>query len=364
MLQVPGERLRRVLPARAAAWWYNGHPDAFTAAGGHESVHDVIADALRGGGGGGCDTATVVGAGNVALDLARMLISSPHALAATDTAPRALEALRDSVVRRVVMLVRRGPAAAAFTPKELREVLGMEGVAVCIDPTQTDDALLTDADRKNLKASRPKRRVYDLLCKKASEGPRAGAHDRQLELRFFTAPTAFVEEGERGAYGDGGLARVACEARGPGGESGEIDRVALALKSIGQHGLPVEGAPFDEAAGVIPNDGLGRVRGEAGLYVAGWLKRGASGIIGTNLVCAANTAACVQEDMASGLLQVKDTKEDPSEVLQTAGAASGGAVSWAGWESIDAEEMRIGAAEGRPRAKMTCTAALLAAAAE
>ena len=398
---VPGDNLPRVLPARAAAWWYNGHPDAAL------DHHAMLARAVAGECGG--DTAVVVGAGNVALDLgesvsashpsyararrapraaceraaltppctctptnahpakARLLLCPPELLHGTDCAPAALAALKASKLRKVTLLVRRGPAAAAFTPKELREVLGMDGIRVSIDGAQTADTLLTDGDREAMVTLRPRRRVYDLLCK-AAEAAGDSSAARELEMRFFTSPSAFVAGADRS---DGGVARVECQARGETGVTDAIDDVALVLTSIGQRGVPMEGAPFDHERGVVPNDGMGRVVAAPGstdavpgLYVVGWLKRGANGIVGTNLVCAGNTVACIEDDIARGTLVPKGSATDPADVIRSAAEASSTrSVSWAGWEAIDAEERRLGEADGRPRHKLTDVKHLLSAAA-
>ncbi|CAI7872372.1 unnamed protein product, partial [Closterium sp. NIES-53] len=321
-LNVPGEHLRGVFSAREFVWWYNGHPD----------YANLPVDLTS------TDTAVVIGQGNVALDVARVLLRRPCELQPTDIAEHALEALASSQVRLVHMVGRRGPVQAACTAKEVREVLKLDGIQVML---RQEDFALTPMDESELKASRSHRRVFDLLCKAAapfastpatrpSPSPTViGSSDRrELDFVFFRSPVAVLPgvgkaTGEGLATGGGKRADGKGEAEervgairmeknvltgdfrdGPRravgtGETSDLP-CGLVFKSIGYRSLPIAGLPFNQRSGTVPNE-LGRVlqasgsepvseaRYEPGLYVVGWLKRGPTGIIGTNLIDAEET---------------------------------------------------------------------------
>jgi adrenodoxin-NADP+ reductase len=335
-LRVPGEALAGSFSARQFVEWYNAHPEAAQPRG---------LD-LRAG-----DTAVVFGLGNVALDCARILLRSPDELARTDIAAHALAALRGSAIRRVVLVGRRGPAQTACTPKELRELLSLPGVRVSAPPEQL---ALQPEDAQELSSSRVRRRAVEELLK-ATSRPH-GAFDRELEFRFLRSPAALLPSSDGARVGAVRLevnalqgAAGARVARG----TGVLEELpaALVLSSIGYRSVPTPGAPFDAASGTVPHE-RGAVRSAGpGLYVAGWVKRGPSGIIGTNLVCAEETVATLAEDAAAGRLLAPDAPCGVDVLARMAEAAGGRPVTLGGWLRIDAAERAAGAAAGKPREK-------------
>jgi ferredoxin--NADP+ reductase len=275
----------------------------------------------------------VVGNGNVALDVARVLTADPAALARTDIADLPLATLRGSRVREVVVLGRRGPAQAAFT---LPELVGLAGL--------TDVDVRVDLQGTGLDLSTPKGR---LLAELASRPERPDV--RRIVLRFATAPVRVLGtdavtglEVERTRLTDAGGRVVAVGT----GET-EVLEAQMVLRSVGYRATPVDGLPFDEATGTVPND---RGRVAPGTYVAGWVKRGPTGFIGTNKSCAEETVAAFLDDLASGALPA------PRGSRAEVDAWLDDVVPWSlgldGWRALDAEERRRGAAQGRPRVKL------------
>jgi ferredoxin--NADP+ reductase len=341
---IPGEDLRNSLSATDFVAWYNAHPEHV-----HLDVDLSVTDAV------------VVGNGNVAVDVARILVTDPDELAKTDIADHALERLRASRVRTVTMLGRRGPAQAAFTPKEVRELGELTGVTLVVDPR---DLVLDGMSRELL--DEDGERVMHALESVAGRTPAEG--DRVLRLRFLTSPTAL--------QGDGVVAQVetvrnelveqdgAMRPRATD-DTGAIP-AGLVLRAVGYRGIPVPGYPFDDRAAVVPN-ALGRIvdpgTGEPipGRYVAGWIKRGPQGVIGTNKGDAKETIAALVEDLEAGRL--------PEPPQPTAAAADArvrervaDVVTWADWCAIDQAECAAGAPDGRPRRKFATIADLRAAA--
>jgi ferredoxin/flavodoxin---NADP+ reductase len=337
-LGIPGEDRPGSHPATRFVAWYNGHPDA------HEDAFDLATD-----------RAVVVGNGNVAVDVARMLVLDPDELAVTDTADHALDAFGGAGVREVVLLGRRGPAQAAFTTPELRELGELRRADVVVDPADLegiDEEGLDTGTRRNL----------EVLRGYAARAPREDASHR-IVLRFLRSPVAVLGEGEDGRVT--GL-RVAVNRLEDGRAvaTGEEEELAcgLVLRAVGYRGRPVAGVPFDERAGRIPND-EGRVLGEGGAvlpgeYVVGWCKRGPTGVIGTNKKDAAQTVARIKEDAEAGRLA---EPAEPAEEAWLAGRAPD-AVTWSGWQAIDAAERAAGEPAGRPRVKLVRLADLLSAA--
>lgn len=295
-LDLPGSGLPQSVTATDVVAWYNGHPD---------HVEPPLAlDAER---------VVVVGNGNVALDVARVLTADPEALAQTDIADHALAALRTSAVREVVVLGRRGPEHAAFTLPELIGLSALGAVDVVVDSP--------------VAVTSEKTRILADLAQRSPQG-----HDRRIVLRFGTTPVEVL--------GDDRVRGVRAE------RSGERENLAAGavVAAIGYRARPVAGLPFDEHAGRVPSDG-GRV--EPGVYVAGWVKRGPRGFIGTNRSCAEETAARIFEDVDGGRLAPPTTARPTAPVDLT------------GWRAIDARERGAGAPYGRPRVKITDRAALL-----
>jgi ferredoxin--NADP+ reductase len=334
-LGIPGEDLPGCHPATEFVAWYNGHPDHA------DGSYDLSPE-----------RAVVVGNGNVAIDVARMLVLDPRELAVTDTADHALEAFAESGIRQVTVLGRRGPVQAAFTTSELRELGELTRADVVVRPDDAAPDALSAAWLAGPDADGTAKRNVELLGKYAAREP--AGHDHRVELRFLRSPVEIVGEGRvEGlrvavnrieAAEDGRLRAV------PTGEEETIP-CGLVIRSIGYLGAALPGVPFDERRGVIENAG-GRVTaaGEhlVGEYAAGWIKRGPSGVIGTNKKCAADTVARVAEDRDAGRLADPD-REPTAEWLASLGPAS---VEWAGWEAIDRREVARGEPEGRPRVKL------------
>ncbi len=334
-LGIPGEDLAGSWPATAFVAWYNGHPD-------FAGLEFDLS----------CERAVVVGNGNVAVDVARILVRSSEELARTDIADHALAALRGSRIREVVMLGRRGPAQAKFTNVELKELGKLEGVDVEV----VDSDLMLDADSAAvLKSNRTAERNYEIL-REMSARPSSGA-ERRIVLRFLTSPVELVgEEGrvtcvrtERNRLVTGPNGYQSAEGTG---ECRLLD-AGLVLRSVGYRGLPLPDVPFDDARGVIPNlagrvtDGPGGdpVPGE---YAVGWIKRGPTGIIGTNKADAAETVRTLVEDLRVEGAGPAPPGGDVEELLAARGVRY---VTFGDWINLDEQEKRNGEAEGRPRVK-------------
>lgn len=277
-LDVPGEDLPGSLPAATVVGWYNGHPDIAPGA------VDLSAERV-----------VVVGTGNVALDIARILTADPDSLAGIPIAPAAADRLRAGKVREVVLLARRGPESAAYTRSELL-ALAARGdlvvdahdprIAAAIDAGEGKAALLQGIPREEVDWTSP---------------PPDGA--RRVVLRFHSAPVAFTGDTEvRGV-----------RASGP---SGDVEILAgRVVRAAGFRGAPVAGLPFDEATGTVPNV-AGRV--EPGTYVAGWIKRGPSGGIGANKACARETVGALLEDAVAGRLRSRAPRRGLAKLLRRA----------------------------------------------
>lgn len=358
-LGIPGEGLAGILSAREFVWWYNGHPDC---------TH--LAPDLK-----NTDTAVILGQGNVALDVARILLRPTMQLATTDIASHALAALEESSIRKVYLVGRRGPAQAACTTKELREVLGIKDLYVHI---QEADLLKSPADEEELKNNRIKRRIHELLSKAANSGcssPSSG--QRELHFVFFRKPDRFLDPDDKSGHVSGVRFEKTMlqESDGSGKQiavgTGQFEDLGcgMVLKSIGYKSVPVDGLPFVHSKGVVPNI-RGRVLSDAsgdctqieeGLYVCGWLKRGPTGIIGTNLYCAEETVASISEDVEQGALtsMAKPGREGLVHLLDSRNVR---VVPFSSWEKIDAQEKRLGSLKGKPREKLATWKELLEAA--
>jgi ferredoxin--NADP+ reductase len=340
-LGVPGADLPGVAPATDFVGWYNGHPD--------HSDHEFDLSVER---------AVVVGNGNVALDVARMLSLSHDELRTTDIADHALHALRDSRIRHVTLLGRRGPVQAAFTTPELRELGELARAAVHVDPA---DLALDDGSRAALDdgASPTTRRNIDLLRQFAARERDPGRR-ATIALRFLRSPVAIEGDGRAEAVVAVVNELVAREggtlAARPTGRTERLP-AGLVLGSIGHRGRPLAGLPFDSARGVVPND-EGRVTGGTREYVTGWIKRGPSGIIGTNKKCAQATVQRLLGDLGEAS-RGRPSAEATAAWLHERRPRL---VTAAQWASIDAHERGLGARTGRPRVKLTGFAELLAVA--
>ena len=336
-LGIPGEDQPGSWAATEFVAWYNGHPD----------YRDLEFDLS-------CERAVVIGNGNVAADVTRLLARGTDELARTDVADHALEALRASRVREVVVLGRRGPAQAAFTSAELRELGHLEGVDLRVDPADVElDGLSREwlAEQGTFTA----RKNLQLLREFAAHPPRLDA-ERRIHLRFLVSPVEITPEAvvirrNEIVRTDDGLLR----ARPVDGPVETIE-CGLVLRSVGYQAVPLPGVPFDERAFVLPNE-RGRVRDTPGVYTVGWIKRGPTGILGTNKRDAEETVACLAEDLRSGVLP--EPRERIDALLAERGIEP---VTVAGWRAIDAHELEAGRSTSRPRVKLAAREELLAAA--
>ncbi|KJE21821.1 NADPH-dependent glutamate synthase beta chain-like oxidoreductase [Frankia torreyi] len=348
-LGIPGEDLPGSVSAVDVVGWYNGHPD----------FADRAPD-LSG------RRAVVIGAGNVALDVARILCSPVERLAATDIADHALDALRASAIEQVVVVGRRGPAQAAFTTAELRELPEFTGAPVDVDPAevaeQPGEEKLSRLIRRNLAVLRDYAAALPSQPSPTSQPAPAGT--RRMALRFLRSP---VEIRGEGRVAEVVFARNRLEVDAEGWVSAvdtgerEVFPADLVVRAVGYKGLPLAGLPFDERRGIIPND-AGRVAGADREYVAGWIKRGPTGIIGTNRKCAVETVATLLADVAEGRLArhpraggVDPVGEGESWLRER----QPDLVTEAGWRLIDAAERASGEPAGRPRVKLTTLDALV-----
>jgi ferredoxin--NADP+ reductase len=338
-LGIPGEDLPGSHAATEFVAWYNAHPDFAD----HE--FDLA-----------CERVVVIGNGNVAADVARMLALTREELEETDTADHAIGPMADSGIREIVVLGRRGPAQAAFTNPEVRELGEMVDADVFVDPADCELDELSRAYLESDEADMTARKNVDIFTEFSEREPEGKR--RRIVLRFLSSPVEIQGDGrvERIIVGrnelqkdDSGRVRAVDT-----GEREEIE-CGLVFRSIGYKGIPLEGIPFDSDRGVIRNEG-GRVLDEEGAqvegqYVVGWIKRGPSGVIGTNKKDAQETIDHLFEDLAA------DRIPEPTQ----AGAASveellaerkpDGVVSYHGWEAIDAAEKSRGEPLGRPRVK-------------
>ena len=346
-LGIPGEDRPGSYPATRFVAWYNGHPEAA------DDEFDLTAR-----------RAVVIGNGNVAVDVARMLVLEHSELAQTDTADHALAALAQAQIEEVVLLGRRGPAQAAFTNPELRELGALSSADVNVDPAELE---LDEHSERWLReeADATARRNVELLREFAQREP--AGHSHRIALRFHRSPVALLGEGEHGPVAALQVVRNRIEPDGRGGlravPTGEREEIecGLVLRSIGYRGRAVDDVPFDPRRGLIRNVG-GRVcdeesRSHRGEYVVGWIKRGPSGVIGTNKKDAADTVAKIVQDAASGALGEPD-RDDPAWLSERVPSA----VGWSGWSAIDERERRAGSPAGRPRVKIVRLPELLAAA--
>ncbi|MBA2523141.1 MAG: FAD-dependent oxidoreductase [Solirubrobacterales bacterium] len=347
-LGIPGEDLPGSHAATEFVAWYNGHPDFA------EREFDLSGKRVA-----------VIGNGNVAADVARMLVLTRAELEATDTAHYAIEALADSAVHEVVILGRRGPAQAAFTNPEVRELGELVDADVVVDQAavELDEPSRSFLDSDNADATN--RKNHETFSGYAARG--LEGKDKRVELRFLRSPVEIGGEG-RVEWIDVGINELFTDHAGAvrARDTGEVERIecGLVLRSIGYLGTGIEGVPHDPEGGVIPNV-RGRVVDDnehplAGQYVVGWIKRGPSGVIGTNKKDAQETVSMLLEDAAGGRMPpVEASAAALPELLSSRGVDF---VEFDGWRAIDALEQERGEPLGRPRVKLTGLAEMLEAA--
>lgn len=335
-LDIPGEDRPGSYPATTFVAWYNGHP--------HATDEHFDLNAKR---------AVVVGNGNVAVDVARMLVLEPGNLAVTDTADHAIEVLSAAQIEEVVVLGRRGPAQAAFTNPELRELGELARADIDVDPAELE---LDEHSQRWLEqeADATARSNVELLREFAQRKPSGKRH--RVSLRFLRSPVEVLGEGDDGPVTGLRVVRnridlVDGQLRAVATDQTEAIECGLVLRSIGYRGRPVGDVPFDQRRGLIRHAD-GRVcdetsRPHRGEYVVGWIKRGASGVIGTNKKDAAETVAKIIADRESGDLNAPSQPADEwiHERVPTA-------VKWEGWCAIDELERCAGEGQARPRVKI------------
>ena len=333
-LGIPGEELAGSWSATEFVAWYNGHPDY------QELLFDLEVE-----------RAVVIGNGNVALDVARMLALTPEELAPTDTTDPAIEAISSSSLKEVVIVGRRGPAQASWTTQELKEMGELAGADVSVDPAELEGAVEGDTHTQ---------RNMDVLRQFAAREPTG--KPVVVRFLFFRSPAALhgdtrVESIElvrnRLEEQDGRLVAVPTDER-------ETLECGLVFRSVGYRGLGLPGVPFDDRRGTIANEG-GRVTDAERTYCAGWIKRGPTGIIGTNKKDATETVALLLEDIEQG--EITHNEDATAEAVEALLAERGvGAILYAGWASIDELERGAGERLGRPRVKLRTWGELLEAA--
>lgn len=339
-LHIPGEDLPGSVAAVDFVGWYNAHPH-----------FDGMAPNLAGG------RAVVVGNGNVALDVARILVSDPQALANTDIADHALASLDTRGVEEVVVIGRRGPLQATFTTLELRELGDLEGlgdVDVILDPADFDG--ITDEDLEA--ASKTVKQNIKVLRKYVDEQPREAK--RRIVFRFCTSPVELRGEDhvESIVLGRNELVRDA-DGRMVAKDTGDREELPaqLVVRAVGYRGVPTPGLPFDERSGTIPHTD-GRIDGSRNEYVVGWIKRGPSGVIGSNKKDSQDTVDTLLEDLRAGGVDERGAEYD-IELAEWLLQHQPKLVTGEHWQLIDAHERAAGETVGRPRVKLASVAELL-----
>jgi ferredoxin--NADP+ reductase len=340
-LGIPGENLAGSYTATEFVAWYNGHPDY------RERQFDLSNE-----------VAVIIGQGNVAADVARILSKTVDELKHTDIAEHALDALAKSKIRDIYVIGRRGPAQAKFTPKELREFGELEDCDAIVDPSELE---LNAASIKELeeKSNVGSKKIYDLFQKyadQATSGLASSRKARRCHFQFLRSPVELL--------GDSKLERVKIEynqlsggpfkqsARGSG-EFYELE-IGILFRSIGYRGVPIEGVPFHDSWGIFPNED-GRITENDEIvpqfYTAGWIKRGPSGIIGTNRACSVATVASLLADLNT--LDTSEQKAGAEMLYPMLDSRNVRYLNYQEWTKIDLKEVERGEPRGKPREKFT-----------
>jgi ferredoxin--NADP+ reductase len=345
-LGIPGEHLRGSHAATEFVAWYNGHPDYA------ERAFDLTQSA-----------AAVIGIGNVAMDLVRIMATSADHLATTDLAVHALDALRTASLREIHIIARRGPVQAACTTPELRELAEIDGVDLVVDPR---DLQLDPISAEHLATADDRTAQNNIaLLRDWAAKPSTGA-PRRIIFHFNASPEEIIGDGrveqlrlmrnELVPDGHGSVQPI------PTGEVVTIP-VGLVFRSVGYRGTAIPGLPFDPRRGVIPNvtgrvvESVDSATNVRGVYVAGWIKRGPQGVIGTNKSCAAETIDHLLADAVSGRLTPAEHRAADLDALL--GERDIDVTSWSDWQAIDRAEIERGKPAGRPREKLTDIAQML-----
>ncbi len=339
-MSIPGEDLAGVHSATEFVGWYNGHPDFRDRGFDLENAHRVA----------------VVGNGNVAMDTTRILAVDPARLSETDISENALESLERSRVTEVLLLGRRGPAQAAFSPKEIEEIAKLDNTDLVVTP---DQAALDEISETWLEsAPKSATRNVKFLASQAELGE--GALERKVRCMFLVSPVEILGT-------DGRVSGIRLQKselyvdewgtpRPRGIDSFLELEVQLVFKAIGYRGVPVPGVPYDDKQGIVPNDG-GRVLSTPGgevvpdQYVVGWAKRGPTGLIGTNLADSKATADAMKADLVDRRAPAlpSDDSHATGSLLESRGVDF---VSYADWQALDQWEIEQGKARGKVRLKL------------
>lgn len=345
-LGIPGEDLPRSHSATEFVAWYNGHPD----------FRHLSFDLSQ-------ETVAVVGVGNVAVDVARILCKTPDELKETDIADYALDALKQSKVKKVILMGRRGPSQAAFSLKEIKEMGELADASAATFP---EEMTLDPHSAAALEANPDRMTEKSIEVLNGFLGGTNNAASRTCEIRFLVSPTELIE-GPDGGVGSMAVVRNEIVPSSSGRLSANATNttytwpVGLVFRSVGYRGEALPDIPFREDWGVIRNS-QGRVVEESGAsvvgcFTGGWIKRGPSGVIGTNKPDAVETVECMLEDLASGT-HFSPTKPDISALLSSRQPA---VFSYDDWLKLDAIESEKGVAQNRPRVKFTSTEEMIAA---
>ncbi|RII13128.1 NADPH-ferredoxin reductase FprA [Streptomyces sp. YIM 130001] len=332
-LDIPGADLPGSVSATDFVSWYNAHPEAVI------GTPDLSTERV-----------VVVGNGNVALDVARILVADPEQLAGTDIADHALAALRDSKVREVVVLGRRGPKDASYTRSELLALKHLPGVELLVDGHDPRIGAAIDAADPSSRAG-----LLQGVTRSTPDLTASPAPGRRIVLRFHSSTT----EALAGSTPAGDTALRGVRVTGGGGDGGTEVPAGLMLRAIGYRGLPVAGLPFDEATGTVPHED-GRVVGMPGTYVVGWIKRGPSGGIGANRSCSAETVGTLLADAVAGALPAPS--REPKSFSRLVRGRNRRVIDARGLAAIHRAETARGDQQGRPRVKLTTIDDLVAAA--
>ena len=348
-LGIPGEDLQGSHAATEFVAWYNGHPD-------YRDCHFDLSG----------ESAAVIGVGNVAIDVARILCRSYEELAVTDIADYALEALRRSRIRNVYLIGRRGPAQAAFTNPEIKEMGELADADVEVLP---EEARLDALSQAHADAHPDKGLIRKIEILQSYAGSPPTGKPRQLSIRFLLSPTEIIGDAQgrvhavrlarNELYADNGALRPRA--------NGEHETIPadIVFRSVGYLGVPLPEVPFDDRRGVIPND-RGRVlAGEGqepvvGFYASGWIKRGPSGVIGTNKPDAVETVERMLEDLPAGAV-MDPGRADVAAAERLVRERQPDYVSYEDWLRLDDLETARGKQSGRPRVKLTRTEDMIAA---
>lgn len=347
-LGIPGEELERCHSATEFVAWYNSHPDF------RDREFDLSVERVA-----------IVGVGNVAVDVARILCRTPEELRTTDIADHALEALAENRISEIYMLGRRGPAQAAFTNPEVKELGELPGADVTVPPeeAQLDELSRAVVDESDDRNTRRKIEIVQEFARRPLTGK-----PKILTLRFLVSPVELIGD-DQGRVCGMRLVRNELyvsdrgELRPRPTEEYEDLPVQMVFRSVGYRGVPLEGLPFHERWGIVPNE-KGRVlRSESdapqiGHYVTGWIKRGATGVIGTNKPDAAETVDAMLEDRAKGRV-LEPARPEPEAAREMIRRHQPEYVSWEKWKWLQRLEESRGEEEGRPRVKFTTVEAML-----